>query len=84
MNLFNEESEKQHEVENLSGGGPIALDVGENEKLETSSSHQGLTDCFSATFDTRSLFPQPTGDSYDPLNFSRGRKWCCLGIVMAM
>lgn len=76
MDLFVEEAEK---VE-----GSPAADGAENEKLDTSSSHQGLTDCFSASFDTRSLFPQPTGDAYDPLNFSKARKWTCLGIVMAM
>lgn len=29
-------------------------------------------------------FPKPTNDALDPLNFSRGRKWVCLGMVMAM
>lgn len=37
-----------------------------------------------AKVDGIELHPKPTSDPLDPLNFSRFRKWTCLGIVMWM
>lgn len=44
----------------------------------------GIVQEYGTVRDGIELHPRPTTDPLDPLNFSRGRKWTCLAIVMTM
>lgn len=44
----------------------------------------GIVQEYGAVREGIELQPKPTTDPLDPLNFSRGRKWACLAIVMTM
>lgn len=58
--------------------------ISEKPKPGSSSSSTSVPHGEVLSYGERELFPTPTTDALDPLNFARWQKWTCLAIVMAM
>lgn len=70
---------KEKEVGLTSAEGPNAQDISERRRLEAAETAEAAV-----VKDGVRLYPQPTSDPLDPLNWSVWRKHLILGMVMWM